>query len=212
MEAAKFNRAIAMGLNETMARVNTVAKREIRARYNIENAAIDRKGLTQVKKASGRALAVALSVRNSNVPLIAFKGIQQGATQAQVKRTGTTLRKKVKGKWQAVGTPAGKKGDGGTKVEIVKGRSRRIPSAFLQAMKNGHIGVFGRGKYSKGKFNWRTGRNSDKRNDLPINELGTMTFHNQYVNKHIEPKLNKVAKENLMNSILRAINHQLNAA
>jgi hypothetical protein len=207
MEPAKFNRAIAMGLNETMTRVNTAAKKAIRERYNINNAAIERKGLTGIKKANGRSLAVALSVRTTSVPLIAFKGVKQGKVRAVVKKGGTVVRrgKNVLGK-----IPSGKNNDGGVQVEIVKGNKKRIPSAFLQRMKNGHVGVFGRGKYGKGGFNWRTGRLADKPKDLPITELTTVTYHRQYVSKHIQPKLQKVADDNLTSSLTRAVKHQLN--
>jgi len=210
-----FNTAIAIGLNETMKRAQATANAAVKQRYNLNPAAINRKKLIKVSKANGKNLIAFLRASVQNIPLVSFGGVQQAGIKAEVKKGGTSLRTKT-GRYR-VATPVGKKGDGGVTVEIIRGQKVQLRGAFLQKMKNGHIGVFARGfkkgaAYSGGKFNWRNKRLTRTGNDSPIVELGAMTMHNLFVNENIQPKVNARISKELVTSLTRAIKFQISKA
>ena len=64
----------------------------------------------------------------------------------------------------------------GVSVSIM-GKRKVIKKAFVATMESGHTGVFARGRYKRGGFDFRYKRIADKdRNDLPIQELHTTSI------------------------------------
>lgn len=74
----------------------------------------------------------------------------------------------------------------GVIVRIKKGRGKLIRSAFLATMASGHVGVFARGNYSGGQFQFRKESSKNRRpfsatrkknyGDLSINEITTISL------------------------------------
>ena len=62
----------------------------------------------------------------------------------------------------------------GVKVTVT-GRPTLIPGAFVATMKNGHRGVFARGRYDGSGFRFRKNRLSKGKSDLPITAMHTVS-------------------------------------
>jgi hypothetical protein len=82
----------------------------------------------------------------------------------------------------------------GVELEIRRGEKTLIKGAFLNFMPNGGYGVFGRGEYDAGKFDWRhtrlvkggksiTVKNTRRpeKNDLQINNLKSVSAYTSFV-------------------------------
>lgn len=104
----------------------------------------------------------------------------------------------IEGALVATGRPLGlikfgaKQRAKGVSVNVM-GRRKIVAKAFIATMKSGHVGVFGRGGYNKGKFGFRYKRLKQHGKDLPIAEMQTISvptaFSNDVVLKHLEAKM-----------------------
>jgi len=84
----------------------------------------------------------------------------------------------------------------GVSVQIKRGR-KLIPHAFIATMKSGHKGVFVRVKSVKPLvFRFGPGsRLTQKKNDLPIAELSSLSLPRAFVNKNVQAVLKRLAAE-----------------
>lgn len=100
----------------------------------------------------------------------------------------------------------------GLSVEIRKGQTGNLPSAFLMQSRGGVIWA-GRGKYnSQFNFDWRNKRISPTGNDLPANKLLTMSVYASAVNKIVqagsEPKITDRYTKRLVHNLTVGLNHR----
>lgn len=90
----------------------------------------------------------------------------------------------------------------------IRGKRKIIHKAFIAEMTNGHKGVFARGEYGKGKFNFRKKRLKKNGNDLHINELKTssvpMMMNNNTILKNVESKMQQDFPVRLAHLLSRA--------
>lgn len=71
----------------------------------------------------------------------------------------------------------------GVSVEVRKGKREVIRGSFFGRMKSGHEGIFARGRYKNGGFDFRTKRvRKYPSNDLNISELTTLAYSKMYLN------------------------------
>jgi hypothetical protein len=73
----------------------------------------------------------------------------------------------------------------------IKGLRKLIRGAFLATMPSGKRGVFGRGNYSKDGFQFRTKRIRKKGNDLPIEEIKSVSIPSALSNNAVLNNLSK---------------------
>lgn len=73
----------------------------------------------------------------------------------------------------------------GVSVAIKKGQRKTIRSSFKATMPSGHTGVFARGKYRGGEFQFRKKRIVKTGPDLPITELKTLSIPKQFQQKRV---------------------------
>ena len=73
----------------------------------------------------------------------------------------------------------------GVSVAIKLGERKRIERAFVQKMPSGHEGVFARGGYQRGQFQFRTKRIARGGNDLPIAELTSLAIPQALANAQV---------------------------
>lgn len=99
----------------------------------------------------------------------------------------------------------------GVKVTVA-GRPQLIPGAFVATMKNGHRGVFARGRYDDKGFKFRTRRVrksmrlTKSKNDLPITALHTLSQGAMFSNPNvINPVIDRVES-----MLVVRIEHELN--
>lgn len=105
----------------------------------------------------------------------------------KVSRTnGDELQSRVvaTGKNLALHSFGAKQNKRGVSVNIM-GQRKTIRSAFIARMKSGHIGVFGRGQYKGGKFEFRNKRIRKSGNDLGITEMTTVSVPIAFQNRKV---------------------------
>lgn len=98
----------------------------------------------------------------------------------------------------------------GVELEIKRGEKTVIKGAFLQIMPNGGYGVFGRGEYDAGKFDWRherviaggksiTVKNTRRpeKNDLSINNLKSVSAYTSFIKPAVLTALENRLNEQL---------------
>lgn len=89
----------------------------------------------------------------------------------------------------------------------VMGVRKLVRSAFITTMPSGHRGVFGRGYYAKGDFEFRKKRNFKNGNDLPITELTTVSvpraMSNNVILKHLADTINTKFPGRLTHELMR---------
>ena len=93
----------------------------------------------------------------------------------------------------------------GVSVEIRKGSSKIIPSAFVQVMPNGSLGVFARGRYQGKGFAFRDKRARKKGNDLEINQLTSISVPFAFNGDDVMEKTNNVLDSNVLNRIVHEL-------
>jgi hypothetical protein len=110
----------------------------------------------------------------------------------------------------------------GVMVRIKKGRGKLIRSAFLATMASGHVGVFARGKYAGGQFQWRKQSSKNRRamsatgkknwGDLTINELTTISlprsFGQEPVVKAVAMRMEQVFNDRMKHEVDRMVARQ----
>lgn len=202
-------KAVARGLNDSIKQGRTIARKEVKSRYNvapIELARLGRADLLPIKGATiGNLSAImSASVRDS-IRLSAFKGTTGGSVTLVRNKSGMQTRKGRK----AIPINAGK-GRTLVTVELVKGQRHTMKHAFVAKMKSGHIGVFGRaGGYRSSNFEFRTKRSTSFGSDTPIAELGSMTIHKTIANRSLESrviaKMQIVAPERIKFWLMRSL-------
>jgi hypothetical protein len=98
----------------------------------------------------------------------------------------------------------------GVELEIRKGEKTLIKGAFMGFMPNGGYGVFGRGDYQGGKFDWRNTRllpggksivvkntRRPEKNDLTINNLKSVSAYTSFVRPTVLAALENRLNEQL---------------
>lgn len=78
----------------------------------------------------------------------------------------------------------------GVSVNIM-GSRKVIKGAFFATMKSGHKGVWGRGEYIRGDFAWRKKRQRKRGNDVPIEEIKTVSAPTALMNQIVLQVLDK---------------------
>lgn len=97
----------------------------------------------------------------------------------------------------------------GVSVEVTKGKRSVIAGSFFGRMKSGHEGIFARGRYKSGGFDFRTKRiRKYPENDLSISELTTMGYSKMYLNSieqvyrtRINNRFSEVLTKNISKSL-----------
>ena len=93
----------------------------------------------------------------------------------------------------------------GLNVEIKKGSSKNIQSAFLMQSKGGRIWA-ARGRYNSSfNWEWRNKRSSKSGSDLPVNKLLTPSVYAAAVNRVVQGSIN----EKLSKRFLERLEHNL---
>jgi len=97
-------------------------------------------------------------------------------------------------------------------IEIRKGQSMFIRSAFLLQSRGGTVWA-GRGRYnSQFNFDWRDKRVTKEGNDLPVNKLLTMSVYAAAINKTVqiasEPKITERYIQRLTHNLTVGLNHR----
>jgi hypothetical protein len=182
----KFVRQAAFSaLNKTGAQVQTFTKRLISTRYALSAGFV-------AKRITGRPLstsylAYGLSGKRRAIPLITTGG-EKTFSPAPVQ----TGKKKP-------GMPRNYRTGGGTKVTVLRGRRRIIPSAFIatmpqdKAMGPGHIGVFRR----TGEFSTATkGRYAGHRREK-IKEIKAMSIYKVLRTAVVKQQITKFYREKI---------------
>jgi hypothetical protein len=98
----------------------------------------------------------------------------------------------------------------GVELEIKRGEKTVIKGAFMGFMPNGGYGVFGRGDYDGGKFDWRHARvvaggksvvvkntRRPEKNDLTINNLKSVSAYTSFVRPAVLAALDNRLNEQL---------------
>jgi hypothetical protein len=93
----------------------------------------------------------------------------------------------------------------GVLVEIRKGQLKMIPSAFVQRMPNGSLGVFGRGRYQGKDFAFRNRRQRKNGNDLEINQITTISVPFAFNGNDTMQKTNNVLDTSVLNRIVHEL-------
>lgn len=94
----------------------------------------------------------------------------------------------------------------GITVEVFKGHPKKIPSAFFAGMKSGHLSIFGKGKYTKEKFNWRNKRLVKyPKPDIPIQQLMTTTVRKAIM----QPNVLEAMKTKVEQTFPKRFEHEL---
>lgn len=193
----QINKAIASAINHTMNVSKTAAVKAIRENYKLK-AGIIRKDM-RVIRANLRNYPIQgiLEAKGGGIPLIKFDAIQ--LYEANVKPFKQDKRKKstVMGPRAHVSLAGGLKQlkkKAGVQIKI-KGKTQKIPGAFIANMKSGHEGIFARGSYGKGEFNFRKQRIAKRGNDLPIAELRTYAIPQLVANNTVVSIVQNKMKE-----------------
>jgi hypothetical protein len=166
-------------LNYAAARTNTLAKREVRKRYNIPNYNLDK--TTSVKSANTTTLTAGVAADRGTLSLSAFN-----PTSVQMGKGGIrTELKRVGGRKGGVSTSLISSQVGqatGVNIEIIKGQKETLPGAFMGFWNNksGASGgaVFARGKYGSSGFEFEKGHGT-------ISKLKTKSVYWAILNENV---------------------------
>lgn len=133
--------AIRSALNKVASSCKSMASSQIRETYNVPKSILDER-LT-VFRARISDLEVTLTLAGKSISLSYF-GARQFTVSRVVTRKGKGLKSRTTRKSETFR---------GVQVEIERGKTTQLKSAFLAQMKSGHIGVMRRvpGKKMKGK-------------------------------------------------------------
>lgn len=206
--------AVSRSINETLTTGRAQLVREISTVYTIKPSLI-RKQL-DIIKSSSNLLEGKIRGETRRHSLSDFKNSKYDAgTSSRV--TIATLRggiKKIKTRKLTAKSSriSDRKKLKSLIIEIRKGESRRIQSAFLMQSKGGFIWA-GRGKYnSKFNFDWRDKRLTKTGNDLPVNKLLTLSVYAAAINKAVqgrtEPRITERYIQRLTHNLTVGLNQR----
>jgi hypothetical protein len=142
----EVSRAISLAFNATLSKQKTFLRKEIQAKY--PDIALSVAGFNagkgiEVKRATRRKVYAVLTVSSKRIPLVFYKAKQ-------------------------IGDPANGEG---VSVEVLKGKRKIIPFAFLVKGRLPRKQVMAKGNYGKDSFNVRRKRVRSGKSDLPITTL-----------------------------------------
>lgn len=207
--------AVARSINETLTTGRAQLVREITSVYTIKPA-LARQQLSIVKS-NVRVLEGKIMGHTRRHSLSDFKNSQfTGQTVRSintVREGGKPIKRlKVKGLTARGAARMKAKSRTGLAVEIRKGQSAIIPSAFLMQSRGGVIWA-ARGAYnSQFNFVWRNKRVSKSGNDLPANKLLTMSIYASAINKTVqqgtEPRISERYLQRLTHNLTEGIKHR----
>ncbi len=171
LDAGQADKAMARGLNDSIRQGRTVARKEVRARYNIPLSQLTRTGRASLISVSyakvGNMEAMIYADVKRSVKLARFAGTSGGGVTLKRTKLGTQMRRGGK----TLSQPLSGSKKRTVMVRVLKGGARKeIQGAFIAKTKSGHVGVFGRGKYDGSgafKFAAKGGK---------MTELGAMTL------------------------------------
>lgn len=93
----------------------------------------------------------------------------------------------------------------GVSVNIT-GKRKVVQSSFLATMPSGHEGVFARGKYSRGDFQFRKKRLAKKGPDLPIAQLFTAAVPTMMMNNTVISIVSRQMQADLPSRLMHELN------
>lgn len=167
LDSRKVTRAARLAINEGARAGRTTASKAIRSHYNIKTAKVN-KELRNVKLATLSDLTAILSAKGRPISLTYF-----GAKWTRGRRVTTGTSSRV--------TKRASRSGGGVTVRILRGRTTRLPHAFIATTKAGksdtHTGVFERSGRSR----------------LPIQSKATITIASMF------------SKENVLSKTIKSI-------
>jgi Prophage minor tail protein Z (GPZ) len=187
----KLNTAISRALNHTAAKGRTEASQNIRKSYNIAAARINNE--ITVRRASGRTLTAYITAKGSPLSLNTFQAKQIGS-----RGTTTFDRKGVAS--SRLNRKSRNNAAKGVSVAIQKGKTKNIPTAFIQ-FANGGITVFARGKYkSKGEgFEFGSER-------MPIGKITSTSIPLMFANNSVMTPTTNLVETELSARMIKEIN------
>lgn len=207
--------AVSRSINEALTTGRSELVKHISSVYTIKPALI-RKQL-DIIKAKSNLLDGKIRGETRRHSLSDFKNSQFTGSENRTIRTmnegGKLIKKiKVRGLTARGAVRIKSKRRVGLMVEIRKGQSGIIPSAFLMQNKGGAIWA-GRGRYN-GQFNfeWRNQRVTKTGNDLPVNKLLTVSIYAGAINKTVqtgaEPKITERYMNRLEHNLTVGLNYR----
>lgn len=187
-------RAINRAINKTLSVANTESNKQIRSVYNIALSTLNDVENKRVKNSNETMLTGTIQANQQPLSLSAFN---PAWTRDRVSGGTSFLTKTQRGRTRKM-----KRGDTGVSVEIVKGNTVRLPSAF-QIFNSGGAPVFARGLYGgTDGFLWGKKR-------LPIQKLNTKSVFFAIFSADIENKINDKLVEYYPDRLLHEINEGL---
>ncbi len=185
----EVRRAVSRGLNDSIRQGRTVSRKGVGKRYNIPLNQItrsDRGKMLDIGWAKSNSLQARLyaSVSESTV-LSRFRGTSGGGvTLKRVKDKNKKYRTVMRRGGKNLSQPLTGKKKRLVAVKLLKGGVKKeIDQAFIAKTKSGHVGVFGRGRYTgRGAFNF-------SKKGGKMQELGAMTLFKAMSSRHVEKEI-----------------------
>lgn len=158
--------AASRAINHTLSKTRTAVSKEIRSVYRM--AASDVRDDTTIKRATLATLTGTVNANSSPMSLSKFNPVSTGFSKGNI----LTQTRRIGGKKGGFGmsqvTKLGWKT--GVTIEVAKGHTENIPSAFLLHQQSGNASVMARGNYSGSKFDFAKER-------LPMSKLSSKSIY-----------------------------------
>jgi hypothetical protein len=187
-------KAINRAINHTLAIANTAASKAIRSVYNISASDLNDKSVKMVSRSSEGTLTGSI---NASVAPLSLSKFSPTWTRDRVAGNRSFLTSTKKGSTKKV-----KRGNTGVKVQIIKGRTVSLPSAFL-LFNSGGSPVMARGQYGSDGFDWGQSRK-------PIGKLNTKSVYYALFNVDIQNELKGIIEERYPKRLLYELEKGLN--
>lgn len=202
LSKAQLEKVIAMGLNASLRKGRTEARKAVKATYNIPQHRLSAVNYQPAKTKGDRYLWGGIYAGTKPIPLAAF------APRFQMQRK--TIKVSRRGQQSIVERKRISKDAGkGTSVEVVKGQRKFIPFAFMIPGAKPH--VFARGRYTQGVsiFKQRNKREKKEGSDTHVNPLMGVTIHQAVINDKVIARLGSVLREEAPKDLAAALRYQL---
>lgn len=172
---------VVRSLNRVIASARTQAVREIKKRYNI----------------NPKFLKDKIGEKDNRYNALKIWRANKSTLTANLKAYGKPI--------PLIAFPV-KQTDKGVQVSVYKGRSKLLPGVFIATTASGHTSTFGRGKYSKGQFQFRSKRLTKyPKNDLPIGQIMTTSVKSAIVT----PGILQALKINVEANLPKRLEHEI---
>ena len=188
--------SISRGINRTLMKGRTTARRAVKDEYNIPQ-----KNLNGIDIGKSNPTTLTGNIHASAKPLPMDAFAPRFETSQRSVRVTKKGEQRIKDRKRKVSNPTS-----GVSIEVHRGSRVVIPFAFM--IPGGKARVFARGEYRNGTaygFQQRFKRITNEGNDVPIKPLISVTVHGAVLN----PKAIAKIKQRLIDEYPKEIEHEL---